>query len=108
MKRIERWALRNNIINNHQGAAQPKCSSLHVSWLVQECIAKFVDKGCSVYVAMLDTKKAYDFVWQKGLFYKLYTLNICPKLWRLIMKLYEKFECYVRVGNIMSDGFTIE
>ena len=91
IKRVENWATMHNMINFQQGAAQRNCSSIHVSWLVQETIAKYIEQDKTVYVSMLDTKKAYDSVWQKGLFYILFEAGLNGKTWRMLMHLYDKF-----------------
>ena len=105
MNRIEKWSRDKEIIDYQQGAAQPKCSSMHTSWLVNEIISKCKQDGNTVFVAMLDTRKAYDTVWQNGLFYALYKTGICCKTWRICMKFYKKFECHVKIGKHMSESF---
>jgi hypothetical protein len=105
-KQIEKWLKDRNIISNFQGAAQEKCSNVHTAWLVKETIHANLDKGKSVYVGILDTKKAYDTVWQDGLFHKIYTLGICGKAWRILRCFYENFSCQVRLGSELSEPFT--
>ena len=39
---------------------------------VQESIATLRDQGHDVYLAALDSRKAFDTVWHHGLFLKLY------------------------------------
>ena len=64
-----------------------------------------VEKGKTMYVGVLDAKKAYDTVFQNGLFYKLYHCGIQGKTWRLIKKMYIGFECQVKVGGLLSEAF---
>ena len=104
--RVEKWCKLNNIINVQQGAAQSKCSSMHVAWLVKECISKHLDAGQTVYTCLLDTKKAYDSVWQNGLFYALFSYGINGKSWRVLREFYCNFKCYVRVGNVLYSDLT--
>ena len=47
-------------IDELQGADQDKCSSLHTTWLLRECIYANLEKGGSVLVGLLDTRKAFD------------------------------------------------
>ena len=103
--RVENWARRCKIINEQQGAAQLKCSSIHVAWLVQETIAKYVEEEKNVYVSLLDTKKAYDSVWQDGLFYILYNAGLNGKTWRILRQFYIGFMCHVKIENKLSVGF---
>ena len=76
-----------------------------MSWLVQETVAKFVEKGHNVYISMIDTQKAFDSVWQNGLFYILYKAGLDGKCWRILCQFYKRFICYVRVGKCLSEGF---
>ena len=52
--------------------------------LVQEAVAYNVNQGNTVYVTILDTRKAFDTVWIDGLMYKLYQEGMKIKIWRLI------------------------
>ncbi len=65
------WAKGRNKLNDLQGAAQSKTSSLHTAWLLRETIAAKQEQENTVYVALLDTTKAFDTVWVNGLFQKL-------------------------------------
>ena len=105
IRRLETWSKNNNIISNQQGASISNCSSMHVALFVQEVISKYRDKGNNVFICMMDTKKAYDTVWLKGLFYQLYKTGVCCKAWRIILELYNNFRCHVRFGNELSEGF---
>ncbi len=55
-----------------------------------------------MYVGILDAKKACDTVFQNGLFYKLCHCSIQGKTWGLIKKMYDGFECQVKVGELLS------
>ena len=44
-------------------------------------------------------------MWQDGLFYTLFTLGIDSQIWRLMREFYCDFKCFVRIGNVLSDGF---
>jgi hypothetical protein len=57
------WAKEQGIVDNLQGAAQDHCSSTHTTWLLHVTVAHNRECGNSVYVALLDTSKAFDEVW---------------------------------------------
>ena len=105
MLRLDIWAKQNNIIHKLQGAAQPNCSSLHAAWLVRETIAFNIENKKNVYVGLLDTKKAFDTVWQDGLFVKLFDSGVNGKTWRVLKDLFDGFKCHVRVGAELSEPF---
>lgn len=103
LRRSESWFQRAQ--SQLQGANREQCSSLHTSLILQEAVAQHVEKGKVVYVTLLDTQKAFDTVWQNGLFYKLKQYNMDPKLWRIIKNTYDDFQCAVRIGGELSDWF---
>ena len=108
MIRVEKWSIDNNIIHKMQGAAQAKCSSLNTSWLVREIISYNLERSKPVYVVLLDVRKAFDTVWQDGLFFKLYNYGLSGKTWRILRKLFENFKCCVQVAGQLSESFEAE
>ena len=92
MEREKEWFSRSDVCDEIQSAGQDKCSSLHTSFLVQECVSYNVNRGCSVYGGSLDTAKAFDSVWINGLLYKLHELGIDLKVWKLIKKCLFRFQ----------------
>ena len=103
--RIENWVKRKNIISNVQGAGKENCSSLPTAWVVREIIIENIEYNNPVYLALLDTKKAFDTVWQDGLFFKLDEIGIKGKMWRILRLLYDNFMCKVCAAGNTSDGF---
>ena len=101
-KKIKKWVKENKIINDLQGAEQEKCSSIETNWIVRETVCHYLEQGSSLYICMMDVKKAFDSVWQKALFHKLYMKGLDPKVWRLVMKLYQEPECCVQIAGITS------
>ena len=98
----------NDVTDDLQGAGQEKCSSMHTTWLLRETISANREKGCSVYVGLLDTKKAFDSVWINGLMYKLFKLGMDGKMWRILRDMYKEFHCCVQIDGTNSAWFTIE
>lgn len=105
MLKVENWAKEINLIHNMQGASQPHCSSLQTAWLLRESIAFNREKGNTVYIGLLDTKKAFDTVWQDGLFFKLHEYGLNGKTWRILKELFNNFTCCVRIGAEISESF---
>ena len=96
------------LIHCFQGAAQQGCSSIHSSMLLQETISYNRAKGKTVYVAFLDTRKAFDSVWIDGLLYKLYQKEIDSKFCRIIKGCYHDFSCRVFTGGMYSKWFPVK
>ena len=61
-----------------QGFGIPSCSNIHTSFILQETVAAYRDRGHSVFIALLDTKKAFN--WHDGLLYKLYQTGMNANL----------------------------
>ena len=104
MKRVEKSRCIIEAIDELQGVTKAKCSSLHVAWLVREVMASHIEQGHTIYIGLLDIKKAYDTVWQNGMFVKLFQYGINGKTWRIIRNFYANFTCQVQCGSL-SDVF---
>ena len=103
MHRVMLWNKDCKVIDELQGALQDNCSSLHTAWLTKETISYNVENGKPVYVGLLDIEKAYDTVWQEGLFYKLFSVGINGRTWRILRKFYNGFKCQVKVDGMLSE-----
>ena len=97
LERESDWS--KNIISNIQSSGKNHVSCLHTSLLVQQAVAHNVNRGETVYGAFLDTQKAFDTVWVKGLLHKLFESNINPRLWLLIKNAYTDFKCCASVDG---------
>jgi hypothetical protein len=58
-------------------------------------------------LALLDLSKAYDRVWRKGLWAKLWTFGIKGRLLRAVMSTYSHPGLEVKMGTTTSDKFTM-
>ena len=108
MQREAEWLQNSQVVDDVQGAGKIKCSSLHTSMLLQEVIAENRTKGETVYVALLDIKKAFDTVWIQGMLYKLLQLGLRMKPWRLIRDSYLNYECAAYIGGQAAPWFIAE
>lgn len=109
MLRLDEKLKANDVLSGMQGAAQNKSSSLHSAWLVREIISFNVEKNNDTFICLLDTKKAFDSVWQDGLLYKLFNeTGLHGKTYRIICELFKDFKCCIRLGNIISPSFLVK
>ena len=108
IEREKEWLERNNVIDELQGAGQDKCSSLHVSMLLQEAISYNRNNGNSVYIAFLDIRKASDTVWVPGLLFKLSQLGMNRKALRFVSEGYKNFQCSVMIDGSWDSWFLPE
>ena len=106
-KRFVSWAKDNKVISDLQGAGKEHCSSLQTAWLLKESICAHVEDGGVAYIGLLDAKKAFDTVWQDGLFFKLYNLGLRGKAWRIMRLMYRGFVCKIKLHGGVSDAFEV-
>ena len=103
--REQKWFNKRDVIDDLQGAGQSGLSSLHTSLILREAINYNVAKGETVYIALLDTRKAFDTVWVNGLLYKMHELGISHKAWRMIFECFKNFENAVLVSGVYGRWF---
>ena len=89
LHRHVKWADKNDPFDALQGAGQDKCSSTHTSYLLRETISHNIERDSTVYVALLDTQKAFDTVWIKGVLYKMFLTGMDRVIWRLLVESYK-------------------
>ena len=97
-------------INRLQGACVYGSYSLNCAYMyiLRETVSKLCGDGSTVYVCLLDAKKAFDTVWNKGLFYKLAKLGCNRHLWHILWNYYQGFTCSVQVAGGQSKWFVAE
>lgn len=103
LKRFDTWMI--TTLDRLQGANRSGVSSLETAACLQQAIATNTSPAQSVYVALLDVKKAFDTVWQIGLFVQLYDMGLDRQIWRILRNSYRNFHCAVRVGSGLSSWF---
>ena len=86
-------------------ALHANCSSLLTAWLAKETECDNLSTGQSVFIGLFDIRKAYDTVWQDGLFYKLFKLGMTGKAWRILRRFYNGFVCQIKFSGQLSSLF---
>jgi len=93
----------NNIINKWQRAYLPGMeANEHVHRLTHEAYHA-LKNGWSTAAIFLDVEKAFDSVWQDGLRYKIYKLELPKKLTRILSSFLQDRQIAVRCEEIISD-----
>lgn len=77
-------------------------STLHPLFLLKESINKYKMEEKPLYIACLDSEKAYDSVWRAGLFYKLIN-NITNQFWYIARQYYNQSIGYFKIDGIMEE-----
>lgn len=105
--RLWPWLKSIGFPNPLQHACCPGCSSIMLSFVVQESINYHCEKGGKVFACFLDSEKAFDKVWWNGLLVKLHNIGIRDKMWFLIKEWLHGSMCSVLVNGMVSEPFKI-
>ena len=93
---------------SQQQGFQKGLSCITTSFNLQESIFYQVEQKSKAYVAYLDIKGAYDYVWHNGLCVKLGELDINGKLLLVLTQSYERLKCVIRVNGLTSVSVNVE
>ena len=78
------------------------------SFLINEAVNHFVERGSKVFACFLDVCKAFDTVWIDGLFFKLFSeLKVQGKMLSIVKTSYSKTQCFVYFNGSTSDKFDV-
>ena len=78
------------------------------AYCLEECIDFYKKRNSPVFTCFLDNEKAFDNVWQDGLFHKLHSLGIKGRLWRLIRYSYSGSSVYISQEGHTSDSILVQ
>ena len=107
LTRVELFNVLNPPLHPLQGGFRKNLGCQMTSFLLKECISFGKENGSKVYVCFLDVQKAFDHVWHRGLFYKLYHAGIDKAIIKVVMNLYSDMESCVKGHSSKSDWFSI-
>ncbi len=105
--RIKLQCQRRKIIDKNQTGFKENHRTSDNLLVLKNVVKKYVTIGKKkIYSCFVDFQKAYDSVWHKGLFYKLKENNFSGKLLDLIMDIYKKTKCAVKINGSITEYFT--
>jgi len=91
-----------NATSSTQFGFKSLMSTLHPLFLLKESINTYKMEEKPLYIACLDSAKAYDSVWRAGLFYKLMN-NITNQFWYISRQNYNQSIGYFKIDGIMEE-----
>ncbi|VDI24480.1 Hypothetical predicted protein [Mytilus galloprovincialis] len=94
--------------NPLQHGFQKGLGCLTASFCLLETIYHNIEQNSKVFVAFLDSRKAFDTVWRKALMFKLFNLGVKGKAWSLINDMYSKTQGSVVVNKCKSNNFVVK
>jgi hypothetical protein len=104
-KRLYHTLENSNSISDEQGGFRLGRSTVDQAYILHECLMRRKHAKKSSYCFFLDVKKAFDTVWQDGLWKKMYEAGVKGKLWRLIRAIYKDPESCVIVDGEKTRWF---
>ena len=106
-QRLTKYLEINNIMNPEQiGFKKGARTSDHI--FVLKCLINSAKAaGKPLYVCFVDFRKAFDTVWQKGLFFKLLQCGISSKFVNIIVDMYSKLSSRVNINGGFSLNFPV-
>ena len=93
--------------NKQQQGFQSELGCLTASFVLHETVYHNLELGSNTFVGFLDTSKAFDTVWRKGLLYKLYKLGITGRAWTLIDDCHIGTKSSIVVNQVQSRWFDV-
>ena len=105
--RLKKWWDDNDMISRLQGACRKGQSCIHTGYLLQETVSTALENNRNVFVSFFDVSKAFDTVWTDGLFFQLYQKGVRGRLWRMMYRTYQDFQCQVRIGGGFSNWYSM-
>ena len=104
--RIQEHCHQNDLLNRNQIGFKPNHRTADHLLTLKAVVKKYVTiGGKKLFACFIDFKKAFDSVWHDGLFHKLANYGIIDNTLSLIMDIYKKTECAVKVGNEYTNTF---
>ena len=97
-----------NLCHPLQNAYQSGLCCLMTSFILQETVNYYLERGSKTYCCMVDASSAFDTVWQDGLFFKLYNVGINGRLWRVLRAAYECVNSQVLFDGCLSPHFKVK
>ena len=104
--RLRKIIEKNRTIPELQKGAKSESSTMDALYTVLSALEQ--NESTPATIALLDLSKAYDRVWRKGLWAKLWTVGIRGNLLRAIMSTYSNPTMVVKLATIQSDTFNMQ
>ena len=105
--RLKKFCAKNNLIAMEQIGFKEKSRTTDHILTIKTLVSNHLNakKGNKVFACFIDLKKAYDSIHHKALFQKLRKNNINGSFLNLIIDLYSKTKCAVKVNGKRTDFF---
>jgi hypothetical protein len=107
MQRVSKWMEQGGKLSDEQGGFRAKRGTVDLIWLVSEVLQRRRERKVSTFACFVDVQKAYDTVWQEGLWKRLSDLGVKGKVWRLLREWYGDTRSVVLVEGVETREFAL-
>ena len=97
-----------NVLGDAQGGFRKHRSTVDDALSLYEILRRRRSESKDTFLFFIDFKKAFDTVWQEGLWRTLWHSGVKGKAWRIIRSLYANTSSRVKVGSKLSREFRIK
>jgi hypothetical protein len=108
LARIEKWMEKAGGLSDAQGGFRAGRGTADLIWLVSEVIQRRRELKQRSFVCFVDVQKAYDTVWQAGLWKRLWDVGVRGKAWRLLQEWYRGSTSSVLVDGEETRAFELQ
>ena len=97
-----------NVLDDAQGGFRKHRSTVDDALALRETLCRRRAENKDTFMFFIDFKKAFDTVWQDGLWRSLWHSGVKGKAWRIIRSLYANTSSRVKAGSKLSREFRIK
>ena len=94
------------ILSEAQAGFRPGRATVDQIFSLRQLAEKYLEKDKHLYCCYIDFQKAFDSVWQNGLWRAMAFFGYPTKIIRLLQALYKQSQSAVRVNGELTDWFT--
>ena len=104
--RLNSFVNQKGILKYNQIGFQKGCRTADHVLTIETIVDKYLSKNKNLYFCFVDLKKAYNSIWRKGLFEKLYSYGVSEKFICPSRKyIYSNVQLGVRLPNVITNHF---
>jgi hypothetical protein len=108
LARVEKWLAKTGGLSDEQGGFRAGRGTADLIWLVSEVVQRRREQKQRSFVCFVDVQKAYDTVWQAGLWKRLWDVGVRGKAWRLLQEWYRGCTSSVLVDGEETRAFDLQ
>ena len=105
--RVDKWSEDNNFLSDSQFGFRKGLSTVDAVFVLHNLIQSFINNKMRLPCAFIDLKKAFDSVYRKALWFKLFRMGFDGKILVMFRSMYAVVKSCVKHCNSLSDLLNI-